>query len=145
MRNAEGTSQRLLCATATRRVTKKRISQNVTKTTTDHGELSMVLSFASKARSPRPPKLLLHRHASLHAPDVLLVQVLIEAGVEVRPPLKQHRLANKLEPGRELEARVFEELLKLIGRNVLGVANLVEVGVKIDIGLDEKDVIDCIR
>lgn len=99
----------------------------------------------SKARSPRPPKFLLHRHASLHAPDVLLVQVLIEAGVEVRPPLKQHRLANKLEPGRELEARVFEELLKLIGRNVLGVANLVEVGVKIDIGLDEKDVIDCIR
>lgn len=38
-----------------------------------------------------------------HAPNLLLVLVGLEARVKVRPPLKEHRVADELEPGCELE------------------------------------------
>lgn len=77
-----------------------------------------------------------------HAPDLLLVQIGVQARVEMRPPLKQHRIANQLEPGRELERWVVELLLQVIGRDVLSGLDFVLVDVKIDVGLDEQDVVD---
>lgn len=58
------------------------------------------------------------------------------------PPLKEHRLADELEPGSELEARVLEHLLQAVGRDVLGRLNLVRIRRQVDIGLDEEDVVD---
>jgi hypothetical protein len=73
----------------------------------------------------------------------LLVHKLFEARVEVSPPLKQHRVANELEPRGEFQAGVVELLLEDIGRNVLRGLDLVGVRVEIDVGLDEEDVVDC--
>lgn len=60
----------------------------------------------------------------------------------MRPPLEEHRVANELEPGREFEARVLEHLLQLLRRDVLCGLHLVLVGVDVDVGLDEEDVVD---
>ena len=59
------------------------------------------------------------------------------------PPLEQHRVADELEPRRELQARLLEHLLQLVGRHVSRIADFVEVHVEIDIGLDEEDIVDC--
>ena len=59
------------------------------------------------------------------------------------PPLKQHRVANKLEPRGKLQAGVVELLLEFLGRNVLRSLNLVGARVEVDVGLDEEDIIDC--
>jgi len=77
-----------------------------------------------------------------HAPDLLLVLELFEARFEVRPPLEQHRLADELEPRSELERRVLEQLLELLGRYISRGLDLVLVDVEIDIGLDEEDIIN---
>lgn len=78
----------------------------------------------------------------LHAANVLLIQVLVETSVEVLPPLKEHGVANKLEPGCELELGVFEQLLELLGADVLRGLDFVGVGIDIDVGLDEEDVVN---
>lgn len=57
------------------------------------------------------------------------------------PPLEQHRVADQLEPGGELETRLLEHGLQLISRDVLGVPHLVRAGLQVDISLDEKDVV----
>lgn len=59
------------------------------------------------------------------------------------PPLEQHRVADELEPRGELEVGLLEHLLQLIGGDVAGVADLVGVDLEVDVGLDEKDVVDC--
>jgi hypothetical protein len=79
---------------------------------------------------------------SLHAANLLLVQVLVQARVEVLPPLKQHRVADELEPGSEDQAGVFELLLELLWADILGVPDLVLVDVEVDIGLDEQNIVD---
>lgn len=58
------------------------------------------------------------------------------------PPLEKHRVADELEPGRELQARVLELLLQLFSRHILCGAHLVLVGIQVDVGLDEEDVVD---
>jgi hypothetical protein len=81
----------------------------------------------------------------LHAADLLLVQVGVQAVVELLPPLEEHRVADELEPGGELEAGVLEQLLQLVGSDVLSVTDLVGGGVEVDVGLDEENVVDCAR
>lgn len=58
------------------------------------------------------------------------------------PPLKEHRVADELEPRRELEAGILELLLELLGRDVLGRLDLVRAGRQVDIGLDEENVVN---
>ena len=78
----------------------------------------------------------------LHAADLLLVQVLVQTGVKVLPPLEEHRVADELEPGGELEAGVLEQLLQLVSSEILCRLDLVHVGVKVNVGLDEENVVD---
>ena len=56
----------------------------------------------------------MNRH-SKHPPNLLLVLVLLQARIEMLPPLKQHRVADELEPRRKLEAGILKELLELLG------------------------------
>lgn len=58
------------------------------------------------------------------------------------PPLKEHRIADEFEPGGELECGIFKELLQAVGGDVLCVPDLVGVGGKVDVGLDEEDIIN---
>lgn len=74
--------------------------------------------------------------------NLLLVHVLLEARVEVSPPVKEERVADELEPGGELEAGVLKELLEAVGADVLGSLDLVGARVEVDVGLDEEDVVD---
>lgn len=80
-----------------------------------------------------------------HASDLLLVLVGFQARVEVRPPLKQHGVADELEPWCELECRVVKLLLKRLRCHVLRRLGLVGVHVEVDVGLDEEDVVNCTR
>lgn len=58
------------------------------------------------------------------------------------PPVEQQRLADKLEPWCEDQARVFEHGLELVGSNVLDVAHFVGAWVEVDIRLDKEDVVN---
>lgn len=80
----------------------------------------------------------------LHASNLLLVHVLIQAGIEVLPPLKEHGVANELEPRCENQAGVVELLLELLRSDVLCISDLVPVNVEIDVGLDEEDVVNLV-
>ena len=80
----------------------------------------------------------------LHPPNLCLAQVLLEAGVEVAPPLEEHRLADQLEPRCELERFVLEHGLQLVLSNEGAIASLVGVDVEVDVSLDEQDVVHCI-
>lgn len=79
---------------------------------------------------------------SLHAANLLLVQVLVQTRIEVLPPLKQHRVADELEPGSEDQAGVVELLLELLWADILSIPDLVLVDIEVDIGLDEQDIVD---
>ena len=59
------------------------------------------------------------------------------------PPLEKHRVADELEPRGECEFRVIELLLELLRRNVCGRLDFIQVDVKVDVRLDEEDVVDC--
>jgi hypothetical protein len=59
------------------------------------------------------------------------------------PPLKEHRMTDELEPRRELQAGLLEHLFKLLCGNISRVANLVGVNLKVDIGLNEENVVNC--
>lgn len=58
------------------------------------------------------------------------------------PPLKQQGVANKLEPWGELQSRVLEHLLQSVRGNIRRVLDFVQVGLKINIGFNEEDIID---
>lgn len=79
----------------------------------------------------------LHIIGGSHAPNFLFVGVLLESRVEVRPPLKEHGLADELEPWRDLDLWVGKQRLQLIRGNVLRILHLVLVDVQIDVRLDE--------
>lgn len=79
---------------------------------------------------------------ALHASDLLLVRVRLESRIQVRPPLEEHRVADELEPRSELQRRVLELLLQVFCRNVLCGLDLVLVGLQVDVGLDEEDVVN---
>lgn len=61
---------------------------------------------------------------------------------EVLPPVEEHGVADEFEPGGEFQFGVLEHLLEFLCRNILSIADLVRAHVQINIGLDEKDVID---
>ena len=79
---------------------------------------------------------------SSHSSDLLLIHILLEALVEVFPPCEQERIANELEPRCELQLRIFEHRLQTISSNVSSVADFVQVGLEVNICLDEENVID---
>jgi hypothetical protein len=58
------------------------------------------------------------------------------------PPLEEHRVTDKFEPRCEFEIGLSEHLLEFVGGNVFSIANLVRVGIDIDIGLDEENVVN---
>jgi hypothetical protein len=59
------------------------------------------------------------------------------------PPLEEHGLADQLEPRCELERLILEHSLQLILGDKGTVTDFIGVDVKIDIGLDEQDVVNC--
>jgi hypothetical protein len=62
--------------------------------------------------------------------------------VQMLPPLKEHRLANQLEPRSELQRIIGEHGLELAFRDVFGVLDLVGTGLEVNVGFDEEDVVD---
>lgn len=58
------------------------------------------------------------------------------------PPLEKHRIADQLEPRRELQSRLLEHLLQLVRRHVPRVAHFVGVDIQIDVRLDEQNVVN---
>lgn len=78
-----------------------------------------------------------------HATDLLLVGVLLQARIQMLPPLKEHRLADELEPRRERQVGVSKLLLQLLRRYVCGRLDFILVDIEVDIRLDEEDVVDC--
>lgn len=58
------------------------------------------------------------------------------------PPIKKHRVADQLEPRSELERRVCKLRLELLGRDVRSCLHLVGVDVKVNLALDEEDVVN---
>lgn len=77
-----------------------------------------------------------------HATNLLLVGKFVQPRIKVLPPLEEHRVADKLEPGRELETGVLKQTLEFLGRDILRCLDFVGVNVKIDAGLDEENVVN---
>lgn len=66
---------------------------------------------------------------SLHASNLLLVHVLLQARVEALPPVEEHRVADELEPRGENQLGIVELLLQALRGNVLCVPDLVLVDI----------------
>ena len=64
--------------------------------------------------------------ANLHATDSSFALVLLQV-LKVRPPLKEHGLADELEPGGKGERGIVEHGLKLFGGYVFEVLDFVGV------------------
>jgi len=62
--------------------------------------------------------------------------------VKASPPLKEHALTDELEPRREQERVVLEHGFELVFGDVLGGLDFIGVLFEINVGLDEKDVIN---
>ena len=77
-----------------------------------------------------------------HPADLLFVQVRLEALIEMLPPFEEERVTNELEPRGKLECWILKHLLQTIGSHVAGVLCLVGIGLEVNVGLDEEDVID---
>ena len=77
-----------------------------------------------------------------HAANLLLALVFVQRrGAQQTPPLEQHRVADQLEPGRELQPRLLEHLLQLVRGDIAGIPHLVGTRVQVDVGLDEENVV----
>lgn len=62
----------------------------------------------------------------LHPTNLLFVLVLVQGrGAKMTPPLKQHGIADQLEPRGEFQTGLLEHSLQLISRHIGGVADLV--------------------
>ncbi len=62
----------------------------------------------------------------------------------MRPPLEKHGVADQLEPWRENDFVVVEHGFELIGSNVSNVADFIRGWLKINVGLDEEDIVNCL-
>jgi hypothetical protein len=60
------------------------------------------------------------------------------------PPLKQQRFADEFEPRRKFQGWVVEHRFQTIGGNVSSISSFVQVGLQINIGLDEEDIVNCV-
>lgn len=80
----------------------------------------------------------------LHPANFLLVLVLVEGGsAQVAPPLEQHRVADQLKPGGELQVGLVEHGLQFLGIDVACIANFVRARRKINIRLNKQNVVNC--
>lgn len=61
----------------------------------------------------------------------------------MRPPLEKHGFADELEPWRELQSVILEKFLETVFGDVLRSLHFVLVDVKVNVGLDEKNVVNC--
>lgn len=104
------------------------------------------LSDSFIACQTRPPRQYMHMHHPVfsHPPDLLLVHVFVETLIQVLPPLKQQRIADKLEPRCKFQGGVVEHRLETIGGNVSSVFDFVRVWLCINVGLDEENVVNCV-
>lgn len=84
----------------------------------------------------------MEQRRSKHASDSGLALVLVKTLVEASPPLKEHALANELEPRRKKKRVVLEHCFEVVFSNVFGRLYFVGVLVEIDVGLDEKNVVN---
>lgn len=79
-----------------------------------------------------------------HPTDLSFTLILVKCGgTQVTPPLKQHRVADELEPGSEFQAGLLKHGLQLIGRHVAGIPHFIGAWLQVDIGLDEKNIVHC--
>jgi hypothetical protein len=78
-----------------------------------------------------------------HPSYLLFVHVLLDAVVQVLPPLEEQRVADEFEPGRKLERGVIEHGLQSVSSNVFGIADFVQIGLEINVGFDEENVVNC--
>lgn len=58
------------------------------------------------------------------------------------PPLKEQRIANELEPRSKFKLWILEHSFQSLGANVCGILDFIQVGLEVNVGLDEEDVID---
>jgi hypothetical protein len=79
-----------------------------------------------------------------HPADLCVVQIPVQSLIKVPPPLEQHRLADELEPGRELQVFVLKLSFEFAFRHVLDISYFVRIRVDVNFGgwLDEENVID---
>jgi hypothetical protein len=59
------------------------------------------------------------------------------------PPLEEQGMADKLEPRCEFESWVVEHRLQSLSGNISSITDFVHVRLEVDIGFNEKNVIDC--
>ena len=78
----------------------------------------------------------------LHSANLLLVLILLQSSVQVLPPLKQHGVTDELEPRSEDKLGVVKHGLELVSGDVAGITDLIDIWRKIDIGLDEQNVVN---
>lgn len=79
----------------------------------------------------------------LHSPNPFLLLKLVKGGcTEKTPPFKQHRITNQLEPWCEFQIRLLKHGFKFLRSDVLGCLGFVGIDIDVDIGLDEKNVVD---
>lgn len=80
---------------------------------------------------------------SEHAANVLLVCKFAQSPLlHAVPPGEEHRCADELEPWREFQCWVFKVPLELLLGHILVIPYFVGVDLKIDISLDEQNVVD---
>ena len=77
-----------------------------------------------------------------HPPNLLLILKSLQPLIEMLPPLEQQRIADQLEPGRELQGRVGEHVAEFLRGDVAGGLDFVGVVGVVDGGFDEKNVIN---
>lgn len=77
----------------------------------------------------------------LHAADFLFIGVLGKI-LQTGPPFKEHGFTYQFEPWSELQVRVLEHRFQLVGRDILGVLDLIGIGRHVDRSLGEENVID---
>lgn len=82
-----------------------------------------------------------HLSDASHPPDLRLVLVLFQI-IHILPPLKQHRIANELEPRSKAQAFILKHCLELVSSDIFVSLDLVRVDVEVDFCLDEEDIID---
>lgn len=61
------------------------------------------------------------------------------------PPFEKHRIADQLEPGRELRSLVVKHPLQLAFGNISRVFDFVGIRRDVNVGLDEEYVVDLLR
>lgn len=79
---------------------------------------------------------------TLHPANLRLALILVQGrSAQVTPPLEQHRVANQLKPRGELQAGLLKHCLQLVGGDIAGIPDFVQVGIQVNICLNEENVV----